>query len=107
MINVKELREKYPTPVAAVTKDGYCVGGALCLELDEMSKFPADRFPTVSDLRDALIRANPNLYSDDATDYANLITHSNDAENFEDAWRTLETALTYDSKKIPKENQNG
>ena len=106
-ISVKELREKYPNPVIASSiEDSYCVGGALCLELNE-SRFPADRFPTVSDLRDALITANPNLSINDAMDYANLITHSNDAENFEDAWQTLETALTYDSKKIPKENQNG
>src|SRR5947208_17018520 len=99
-ISVKELREKYPSPVASITKDGYCVGGALCLELNEMGKFTADRFPIGRELCDALIVANPNLYSDDAMDYANLITRSNDAGKFEEAWQMLETALTYDSKKL-------
>ena len=101
-ISVKELREKYPNPVIASSiEDSYCVGGALCLELNE-SRFPADRFPTVSDLRDALITANPNLSIDDGRYYANLIIELNDNREFKHAWQILERALTYDSKKISK-----
>src|SRR5947207_3340972 len=104
-ISVKKLREKYPTPVAAVTKDGYCVGGALCLELYKMGNFPAYTFPAEDELLGALIVANPNLPLDEAKEYTDLIIDLNDDGKFKGAWKALERALEY--KKTLKENQNG
>ena len=110
MINVKELKEKYPNPVTSITatitdirKGSYCVGGALCLELNKTGGYTATTFPSSVYLRDALIIANPNLSIDDGEYYADLIIDLNDAREFKHAWQMLERALTYDSKKIPKE----
>ena len=105
MINVKELKEKYPNPVTFVSGDGYCVGGALCLELSNVRNFPVPEFPSSKYLRDALIIANPNLPFDEAQEYANLIIDHNDDGKFKAAWKALERALEY--KKTLKENQNG
>ena len=110
MINVKKLKEKYPNQAASidvtitdVRKGSYCVGGALCLELYEVGRYSATTFPSSKYLRDALNIANPNLSIKDGRYYADLIIDLNDAGEFKHAWQILERALTYDSKKIPKE----
>lgn len=95
-INVEDIKKQFPNPGNPKTTGvKYCIGGALISYL----KFPIV-FPTVSCLREILIRVNENLsFSDTAYGFAEEIIKNNDEENFAVAWDYLRQALEYGLKQ--------
>lgn len=105
------LKKQYPNPRMAPTKqektdvldnNWYCVGGALCLYLNQQKRlvdfiFPTQKhplnFPSQRRLSYALQEANPKLEINAADYYAEEIIKWNDAGEFKLAWKALREAL--------------
>lgn len=98
MISVEELKKAYPSPTTpGCSRDGYCVGGALCRSLGIDSNFPGS-----TRLGNAIIKATGRdleslMYylRDGAYDRADIIIGLNDAGKFDEAWDALEKALAW------------
>lgn len=78
--------------------ESYCVGGALCLHLENQGDLPTNyddayNFPRPATLVKALVKANPDLLIEEAHIYAKTIIKHNDAGNFDLAWAALDEAL--------------
>lgn len=99
MMTAAQVRAKYPTPVRSRTIypqiTGYCVGGALFLAFYDPQYQPASVFPGATQIRDLLMRANPDVSFLMAELAANDIIMFNDAGSFEAAWRVLDQVLSY------------
>lgn len=91
MINVEEIKARYPNPVKGYRSfcGGYCIGGALCGFLGD----PQADFPNKSRVADELKKANPNIKN--AWEYAITIVNYNDDGEFDKAWAVLKEALEY------------
>lgn len=91
------IQSRYPAPSVYVphemSKDAYCVGGALSMFLGE----PGDHFPfpTPTLLARVLQHENPMLPSDVALSFAENLTAANDKKWFETAWRIADIALEW------------
>lgn len=101
MINVQDVRKRYPSPVSASVcnfKGEYCIGGALCKYMEPEADENYMPFPRINTLAAVLIKANPKLgtdYHTYALYFSREITKLNDHHNFDEAWKVLEEALTY------------
>ncbi len=105
-VEVKNIRSQYPRPIRVGELEGdvpgphdYCVGGAFCQYLVQYAGHDLDPvpFPSVSELAEGLMVANPDLGWHRATEYALMIIYLNDDGRFDTAWSVLEAALNWSS----------
>jgi hypothetical protein len=101
-ITAAMVREKFPHPVSMDDRKAgvpgcYCVGGAFLAIVHESSNrgIPDIAFPEPEPIGDALRRVNPSLSGGRADRFAWDIIHTNDARDFDGAWRILDEALSY------------
>ena len=103
MINVQDIRQKFPSPKSAkrlVFKSDYSILGALyssVLDLPFNCLDTTFRFPTITIASIMLMTANSSLKEAQARRFASEISVLNDKENFEAAWELLDKALSYNS----------
>jgi hypothetical protein len=97
-VTAQQIRDLYPDPMTVndldtntPSKSEYCVGGACILYLKKDMNY----FPDCYDLAKILMELNPDLYQDFATMLADQIILDNDDYDFNDAWLTLNKALTF------------
>lgn len=85
------IRKNYPKPTHfnpySDHLQGYCVGGALCLQLGQHEA----NFPAYIDVVDALEKMG--LGCGDSENFAERILYENDTSHFERAWKILGKAL--------------
>jgi hypothetical protein len=101
-ITAAMVRERFPNPISLNAPEAhkpgcYCVGGAFLAVLDETATpgYPDIPFPEPEVIAEGLRRANPSLTVDRSNRYAWNIINDNDAEDFDDAWKDLDAAMTY------------
>jgi hypothetical protein len=99
-ISATALKKKYPHPqqVGRCDPGGYCVGGALCMELGRR-----ERYPLWDQIIEAASRANPGIQWGRITEpqrteiraIASRVTTFNDRGQFNEAWKALGKLLRW------------